>query len=195
VLAIDEKAYGLVHLEVASDLEMLSDVLVRESKFKAAEDVQYRLMSVLFEVVGRQHWRSIDAVGDLSHIIASQGRYAEAEALMLQHTDEMVRALGENHPSVAMDNVRLAHLYYLTDRVNEAEAECRKALLILAADEKRNGVPSQVVEGAATTYTYILMTMGYGNDQVRTRIELIRKGSNPGAPPPVQARANPRKVS
>jgi hypothetical protein len=89
----------------------------------------------------------------------------------------------------------MAFVYALTDRVNEAEAECRKALIILAADEKRNGVTNHMVEGAVDTYTSILMIMGYGGEQVRTRIELIRKGSNPGPPPPVQVRANPRKVS
>ena len=48
---------------------------------------------------------------------------------------------------------------------------------------------------AVTTYTYILMSLGYGGDQIRTRVELIRKGLNPGTPPPVQVRANPRRVS
>jgi hypothetical protein len=194
VLAIDEKAYGLVHLAIADDLEKLSDVLVKESKFKAAEDVQYRLMAVLFEIVGRQHWRSMYAVGDLARILVSESRLDEAEALMLQHTEEVARSLGEEHPAVAVCNETMAYLYAITGRVSEAEAECRKAVLILVADEKRNGVGGPAVTRAMITYSYILQSLGQGNEQVRSRVELIRKGSDPGAPPSVRAtRAQSRK--
>jgi tetratricopeptide (TPR) repeat protein len=195
VLAIDEKAYGKVHLAVADDLEGLSDVLVKESKFKSAEDVQYRLMGVLFEIVGRQHWRSMYAVGNLARILASQSRVEEAEALMVQSTEDIARSLGEEHPAVAVCNETMAFLYAITGRISQAETECRKAVLILVADEKRNGVGGPAVARAMITYTYILQALGQGNEQVRSRLQLIRQGSDPGAPPAVQTRANPRKVS
>jgi hypothetical protein len=169
-------------------------VLVKESKFKSAEDVQYRLMGVLFEIVGRQHWRSLYAVGDLARILASQSRLDEAEALMLQHTEEVARSLGEEHPAVAVCNETMSYLYAITGRISAAEVECRKAVLILVADQKRNGVGGPAVSRAMTTYGYILQALGQGNEQVKARMQLIRQGSDPGAPPAVRtARAQSRK--
>jgi hypothetical protein len=180
---------------VADDLEGLSDVLVKESKFKSAEEVQYRLMGVLVEIVGRQHWRFTYAVGDLARILVSQSRLDEAEALMLQSTEDIARSLGEEHPAVAVCNDTMAYLYAITGRIGEAEVQSRKAVLILVADQKRNGVGGAAVARAMLTYTYILQALGQGNEQVRSRLQLIRQGSDPGAPPPVQVRTNPRKVS
>jgi hypothetical protein len=195
VLAIDEKAYGLVNLEVATDLEVLSSALLAQKKYKAAEDVQYRLMTVLFEIVGKQHWRSIYATGGLARIYSLQDRNDEAEALLLEHSSTLARSLGEDHPVVASTKETIAYIYAVTGRMREAEAECRKALLIFAADEKRNGAATMAGARAFETYSEIMKMMGYGTDQVRSRIELIRKGGNPGEPAPVQARANPRKVT
>ena len=99
------------------------------------------------------------------------------------------------HPVVASCKESIAYLYAVTGRVPEAEAECRRALIIFAADEKRNGAATMAGARAFETYSEIMKMMGYGIDQVRSRIELIRKGGNPGEPAPVRVRANPRKVT
>jgi tetratricopeptide (TPR) repeat protein len=195
VLAIDEKAYGPVHLEVAGDLEALSDVLYNQSKFKAAEDVQNRLISILNQFLGKEHRRSTFAITKLARIYIKQSRNEEAEVLMRQNMASMARSLGDDHPYVAMYLETTALIHAIVGRVNEAEMECRKALMILIADEKRNGIANGAAS-AADTYSFILQVMGCQNDQVRSRIELIRKGSDPGPPPPAPPpRTRPKTVT
>jgi hypothetical protein len=69
-------------------------------------------------------------------------------------------------------------------RPGDAEFQCRKALIILAEDEKRNNcVTSGAVPRAVITYMMILDMLGLSEDQIVDRVRAIRDGKDPGPVP------------
>ncbi len=58
---------------------------------------------------------------NLAGLYDSQGRYPEAEPLLLQALDLYKQLLGDNHPQVALSLNNLANLYQYQGRYPEAE--------------------------------------------------------------------------
>ncbi|MCL1466882.1 tetratricopeptide repeat protein [Argonema galeatum] len=76
-----------------------------------------------------------ESLHNLANLYYSQGRYSEAEPLLLQGLELRKRWLGDEHPDVATSLNNLANLYYSQGRYSEAEPlllqtlELRKRLL------------------------------------------------------------------
>ncbi len=56
------------------------------------------------------------SLNNLALLYESQGRYTEAEPLLLEALDLTKRLLGDNHPDVALSLNNLAALYRSQDR-------------------------------------------------------------------------------
>ena len=69
-------------------------------------------------------------LNNLAKLYHSQGRYEEAEPLLIQALELSQRLLGENHPSVAISLNNLAELYSSQGRYEEAEPLYLQALAI-----------------------------------------------------------------
>ena len=69
-------------------------------------------------------------LNNLAKLYQSQGRYEEAEPLLIQALELSQRLLGENHPSVAISLNNLAKLYDSQRKYEEAEPLYLQALAI-----------------------------------------------------------------
>jgi tetratricopeptide (TPR) repeat protein len=75
------------------------------------------------------------AAGTLNNLAALyylQGRYAQAEPLYKRSLAIMEKALGPDHPDVALSLENLAALYRATNRMKEAEVLEKRAAAIRA---------------------------------------------------------------
>jgi hypothetical protein len=134
------------------------------------------------------------ASAGLADILLSQSRVKEAEALIKENRDLVARTFGGDHPLLAVWISLLAGIQAQDGRAKEAEFQCRKALIILAQDEKKNGVTSGAVPRAVITYIVILDMLGLSEDQINERVKVIRECKDPGPVPKPQppSRGKPR---
>ncbi len=69
-------------------------------------------------------------LNNLAKLYQSQGRYEEAEPLLIQALELSQRLLEDNHPDVTLSLNNLAHLYYFQGRYTEAEPLYLQSLAI-----------------------------------------------------------------
>jgi len=135
-LAIDEKALGPEHPQVASDLNNLAALYVHQGKYAEAEPLLKQALMIDEKVLGPEHPQVAKGLNNLSALYADQGKYAEAEPLFERALAIDEKALGPEHPQVASDLNNLAALYVHQGKYAEAEPLFERALAI---DEKALG--------------------------------------------------------
>ncbi|MDZ8224364.1 tetratricopeptide repeat protein, partial [Nostoc sp. ChiVER01] len=72
-------------------------------------------------LLGDEHPSVASSLNDLAALYYSQGRYTDAEPLLIQALAMRKRLLGDEHPSVASSLNNLAALYYSQGRYSDAE--------------------------------------------------------------------------
>ena len=85
------------------------------------------------------------SLNNLAGLYDSQGRYTEAEPLLLEALDLYKRLLGDNHPHVANSLNNLAALYYSQGRYTEAEPLYLEAINIFRERLGENHPHTQTV--------------------------------------------------
>jgi Flp pilus assembly protein TadD len=80
-LAIDKKAYGPDHPDVAIDLNNLARLLQDTSRLAEAEPLMRRALAILENSLGHDHPRTVTVRHNLALLLREMGKPAEADNL------------------------------------------------------------------------------------------------------------------
>ena len=129
-LAIEEKALGPEHPDVATILSNLAEPLLNEGDYSGAERLFRRAVAINENALGPDHPAMAGVLNNLAKLLHAKGDYAGAESLFRQSLAIAEKALGPNDPHVAICLNNLGEL--LQDRGDYAGAEplYRRALEI-----------------------------------------------------------------
>ena len=127
-LAICERHYGMNTTKVALTAENLAVTLDNWGYRAEAEPLYRRALAINLQTYGAQHATIARNAGNLGHMYFRENRYGEAEEYF-----NYVLSLPQQfvYPRDHIDVLRdLGKIYWLTDRLNEAETALKKALAI-----------------------------------------------------------------
>jgi tetratricopeptide (TPR) repeat protein len=97
-LAIREKALGPDHPDVASSLNNLGNVYLRQGHYAESEPLHMRALAIREKALGPDHPDVAYCLNGLALTFRDQGRYQEAEGLLSQALSTREAALGSDHP-------------------------------------------------------------------------------------------------
>ncbi len=120
-LAIDEKALGPDHPDVAISLNNLALLYETQGKYAEAEPLYKRALAIREKALGPDHPDVAISLSTLAQIYQAQGKYAEAEPLYTRALVISEKALGPHHPEVATVLENMAKLCKKTGRLDEAK--------------------------------------------------------------------------
>jgi tetratricopeptide (TPR) repeat protein len=129
-LAIDEKALGMDHPEVATNLNNLGELLRAKGDYAGAEPLYRRALAIDEKALGPNHPYVANNLNNLGELLRAKGDYAGAEPLYRRALAIDEKALGPDHPNVAKSLNNLASLLEDKSDYAGAEALCRRALAI-----------------------------------------------------------------
>jgi tetratricopeptide (TPR) repeat protein len=110
---IGNRTYLLSHMAVC---------LKVEGRYNEASNAFSLLVKTLQQVLGEEHPKTLDNMGNLAGTYRDQGRWKEAEILFLQVLEVKTRVLDDNdHLSILATRNNLATTYYVQKRWKEAE--------------------------------------------------------------------------
>ncbi|CAN9472976.1 unnamed protein product [Alternaria alternata] len=110
---IGKRTYLLGHMAVC---------LKVEGRYNEASNAFSLLVKALQQVLGEEHPKTLENMGNLAGTYRDQGRWKDAEVLFLQVLEAKTRVLGDkDHPSVLTTRDNLAITYYMQGRFKEAE--------------------------------------------------------------------------
>jgi tetratricopeptide (TPR) repeat protein len=135
-LAIDEKAQGPNHPDVATNLNNLARLLLDTNRLAEAEPLMRRALTIDETSFGPEHPNVAIGLNNLAQLLQDTNRLTEAEPLFRRALAIDETSFGRDHPNVARDLNSLARLLHGTNRLAEAEPLFRRALAI---DEKGLG--------------------------------------------------------
>ena len=129
-LAIDRKAYGEDHPEVAVDLNNLAGLYSKQGRLAEAKLLYERSLAIREKEFGPDHAATGITVGNLAGVYEYLGRFDDAEPLHVRALAIHEKALDENHPDVAISLDNLAGFYLRQGRYREARPLYERALAI-----------------------------------------------------------------
>jgi hypothetical protein len=129
-LAIQEKALGPDHPDVATSLSGLADLYQDEGRYADAEPLYKRSLGIKEKVLGPDHPGVATSLNGLANLYQTEGRYADAELLYQRSSAIQEKALGPDHPYVATSLNNLAILHEHRGRYADAEPLLKRSLAI-----------------------------------------------------------------
>jgi CHAT domain-containing protein/Tfp pilus assembly protein PilF len=129
-LAIQEKALGADHPDVATALTKLAWLYERQGRYDNAEPLYKRALAIRESALGPDDPHVAEALDSLAHIYKRQGQYNSAEPLYARALATLEKSFGPNDPWVATAMNNLADLYFDQGRYSEAESTFRQSLEI-----------------------------------------------------------------
>ncbi|HZL70244.1 MAG TPA: tetratricopeptide repeat protein [Candidatus Limnocylindrales bacterium] len=129
-LAIDDKALGPEHPDVARDLSNLAELLYHKGEYPAAEPLFRRALAIDEKALGPDNPDVAIRLNNLGLLLKSEGNYSAAEPLYQQALAIWERELGPDHPDVATALNNLAVLLWTEGNNTAAEPLYRRALAI-----------------------------------------------------------------
>ena len=100
-LAIDEKAYGPDHPNVATRPQQSGALLQATNRLAEAEPLMRRALAIDEKAYGPDHPDVATALNNLAQLLQATNRLAEAEPLMRRALAIDEKAYGPDHPNVA----------------------------------------------------------------------------------------------
>ena len=135
-MAIEEKALGPDHPDVAQSLNNLALLYNDQGRYSDAEPLYKRSLAIREKKLGADHPDVARSLNNLAGLYQSQGRYSDAELLYKRSLAIREKVFGPDHPDVANALSNLALLYQAQRRYAEAEPLLKRSLAI---DEKALG--------------------------------------------------------
>ncbi len=129
-LAIQERALGSDHPDVARSLNNLGIVYWQQGRYSEAESVHLRELGIEETALGPGHPELARSLNNLANVYRDQARFAEAESLYARALAIWETALGPDHPLVAIGLNNLANVYHDQARYAEEEPLHMRAVAI-----------------------------------------------------------------
>ena len=127
-LAIEEKALGPDHPDVAVALNNLADLYQAQGRYADAEPLYKRALAIREKTLGPDHPDVAISLNNLAELYRAQGRYADAEPLYKRALAIREKTLGPDHPDVAVSLNSLANLYRTQGRYSDAIPIVRRTI-------------------------------------------------------------------
>jgi len=131
-LAIEEKALGPDHPDLAKSLHNLALLYATQGQYAQAEPLYKRALAIMEKALDPDDPSVAKSLNNLAALYATQGQYAQAELLFKRALAIREKALGPDDPSVAKSLENMAALYREISRVKEAEDLEKRAAAIRA---------------------------------------------------------------
>ncbi len=129
-IRINEKVYGLDHLEVAIDLNNLASLYYRQEKYEQAEPLLKHVLSIHEQQWGPEHPHTAISLNNLALLYESQEKYEQAEPLLRRALAIDEKGDGLDHLEVAINFNNLALLYLKQRKYEQVEPLLKRALQI-----------------------------------------------------------------
>jgi class 3 adenylate cyclase/tetratricopeptide (TPR) repeat protein len=129
-LAIQERALGSDHPDVARSLNNLGIVYWQQGRYSEAESVHLRELGIEETALGPGHPELARSLNNLANVYRDQARFAEAESLYARALAIWETALGPDHPLVAIGLNNLANVYHDQARYADEEPLHMRAVAI-----------------------------------------------------------------
>ena len=130
-LAIDEKALGPDHPDVAKSLNNLAMVYQALGDYSKTEPLYKRSLVIFEKTHGANHPAVATSLNNLAVLYTSLGRYSKAKPLYKRSLAIREKALGPDHPDVAVSLNNLAMLYREFGDYSKTEPLYKRSLGIL----------------------------------------------------------------
>jgi tetratricopeptide (TPR) repeat protein/predicted Ser/Thr protein kinase len=132
-LAIDRRALGDDHPEVATALGLLANVHVMNNEYAQGEAAYRQALVGLERAFGPEHPKVASVLHNLGIVSEWQGRFAEAEAFHRRAAALSEATLGADHPNAALYLMGLGNVFETQGKYAEALAIFERALPRLQA--------------------------------------------------------------
>jgi tetratricopeptide (TPR) repeat protein len=154
VLNVFTKTFTADNAVVATTLNMLALLYAAQGRYKEAEPLCIRAMTIREKTSGPYSLDVAQSLNNLAGLYREQGKYETAEPLYVRALDISTKTLGDEHAVVAVGLSNLAELYQAEGRYKDAEQLYVRALSI---QEKTLGGDDPaifaVVNNLATLYS------------------------------------------
>jgi tetratricopeptide (TPR) repeat protein/CHAT domain-containing protein len=130
LLAIQEKALGSEHPDVANSLNRLAVLYNDKGDYAQAEPLYKRALAIFEKTLGLEHPDAANSLNNLAGLYRNKGDYAQAEPLYKRALAIREKVLGSEHPDVANSLNNLATLYDSKADYAQAEPLYKRALAI-----------------------------------------------------------------
>ena len=149
-LAIQEKALGPEHPDVALSLNNLAGLYHAQGRYADAEPLLRRALEIMEKVLGPEHPHTATSLNNLAKLYRFQGRLAEAEPLCRRAIAIDEKVYGPDNPEVARDLENYALLLHRLNRDEDAAAlEVRAAEIRRKHTEREAGARKGAGGGTA----------------------------------------------
>jgi tetratricopeptide (TPR) repeat protein len=129
-LNINEKVFGIDHLNTTGSLNNLAGLYCIMGRYKEAELLFRRALQIRSETLGEVHSDTALCLNKLAELYHSLGRYEEAELLYTRALSIVQTIFGEKHMYAAIVLNNQAGLYRSLGRYEEAESLYKRSLSI-----------------------------------------------------------------
>ncbi|KAF2811289.1 TPR-like protein [Mytilinidion resinicola] len=120
-LSFAENLHRMSHPRALGVLSRLGEVLIRQGRYRSAEEVVRRLVEGRRVTNGDNEVSTLAALNLLGDVLRYQGLYAKAEKLHRRTFESRKAILGDEHPDTLISMGNLAATYGKQGRLKEAE--------------------------------------------------------------------------
>ncbi|MBM7115770.1 CHAT domain-containing tetratricopeptide repeat protein [Archangium primigenium] len=137
-LALRKEILGDAHPDVASCLNLLGELYLRQGDMAHAEQVLVRALAIRESVFGQDHLEVAQSLNLLAYLHQMQGSYEQAQSLFERALAIREAILGPNHSDVARALNNLANLYEDQGMYSQTAILLQRALTILETTSGKN---------------------------------------------------------
>ena len=176
--ALDKRKalYGEKHLEVASSLDRLGEVLKLKAEYGRAQPMYREALALRREMLGNEHVDTARSVYELADLLGRMGDFAAAEPLFREALALRRKLTGEKSPEVAQSIEGLALNLFDQGKFEESVKLMREAVAMQR--ELHDGPHPQLAE-ALNNLGWVLGDLG----QYQEAEQLYRRGARDAAGP------------
>jgi eukaryotic-like serine/threonine-protein kinase len=159
-LAIQQRALGPDHQDIAGSLDNLAAALLGRGKLAEAEALERLALAMRRKLLGDEHLDVALSLNNLAHVLHAAGQLAEAESLHRQALALRKRLLGNEHADVAASLAGLADVLHDASKLAEAESCQREELAIRRQLVQAVSPPlPSALEGLVDAFSRLTRTM------------------------------------
>lgn len=167
-LAINEKAFGPEHPNVASALIALSIIYLQKGDYGQAETGCLRALAIREKALGSEHPLVASVLSNLANVYNRKGDYARARPLYLRVLAFQEKSLGPEHLDITLTLNNLAIIY-----IEEGDYDSAKSLYVRALDIQEKALPPEHLDIAVTLHNLAIAYSEVG-DYVRAEPLYLR---------------------
>jgi eukaryotic-like serine/threonine-protein kinase len=130
-LTIKERVFGKVHPSVASSLNELGGVALKQGKNDDAEQYFTRMVSIYREVYGEHHYLLGIALSNVASVYMARQQWPQAEKIYRQVVPIFTESQSANHINTGIARIKLGRVLLRQRRYAEAVSESRAGYGIL----------------------------------------------------------------